>query len=210
MVLAFDGSDNLTDRYLWGPAVDQVLADEYFPSRPAVAQRGPRHDALDAGRQSGLGDGCRQRQLPALRAHRLQSVRRRNVSIKTTPPAGYVLPVGFTGTYTDPVTGYQLHGGAGTILSVSAGSARTRMGSRRTNPYEYCGNGPTNGTDPSGMSEWRAGPPRTWWDNVYDFFCAVWRQYHLIMASIQRRATDHEPGRTLNPTPETNGSSRLH
>ena len=28
MVLAFDGNDNLTDRYLWGPAVDQVLADE--------------------------------------------------------------------------------------------------------------------------------------------------------------------------------------
>jgi len=30
MVLAFDGNDNLTDRYLWGPAVDQVLADEHF------------------------------------------------------------------------------------------------------------------------------------------------------------------------------------
>jgi hypothetical protein len=29
-VLAFDGSGNLTDRYLWGPAVDQVLADEQF------------------------------------------------------------------------------------------------------------------------------------------------------------------------------------
>ena len=26
MVLAFDGNDNLTDRYLWGPAVDQVLS----------------------------------------------------------------------------------------------------------------------------------------------------------------------------------------
>ena len=33
-----------------------------------------------------------------------------NVSIKNTLPAGYVVPVGFTGTYTDPVTGYQLHG----------------------------------------------------------------------------------------------------
>ena len=30
MVLAFDGNDNLTDRYLSGPAVDQVLADEHF------------------------------------------------------------------------------------------------------------------------------------------------------------------------------------
>ena len=30
IVLAFDGNDNLTDRYLWGPAVDQVLADEHF------------------------------------------------------------------------------------------------------------------------------------------------------------------------------------
>jgi hypothetical protein len=32
MVLSFDGSGNLTDRYLWGPAVDQVLADEQFVS----------------------------------------------------------------------------------------------------------------------------------------------------------------------------------
>ena len=28
MQLAFNGSGNLTDRYLWGPMVDQVLADE--------------------------------------------------------------------------------------------------------------------------------------------------------------------------------------
>src|SRR5206468_4175002 len=32
-VLAFDGNQSLTDRYLWGPAVDQILADErYSPS----------------------------------------------------------------------------------------------------------------------------------------------------------------------------------
>ena len=30
MVLAFNGSQQLTDRYLSGPAVDQVLADEHF------------------------------------------------------------------------------------------------------------------------------------------------------------------------------------
>ena len=60
MVLAFNGSEQLTDRYLSGPAVDQVLADEYFFSpASAVAHRGG-HDALDAGRQSGLGDGCGQ------------------------------------------------------------------------------------------------------------------------------------------------------
>ncbi|HZZ71753.1 MAG TPA: hypothetical protein VFE24_05840, partial [Pirellulales bacterium] len=29
-VLAFDGNESLTDRYLWGPAVDQILADERF------------------------------------------------------------------------------------------------------------------------------------------------------------------------------------
>src|SRR5262249_9052190 len=32
-VLAFDGNQSLTDRYLWGPAVDEILADErYSPS----------------------------------------------------------------------------------------------------------------------------------------------------------------------------------
>jgi YD repeat-containing protein len=30
MVLAFNGTGALTDRYLWGPAVDQILADEQF------------------------------------------------------------------------------------------------------------------------------------------------------------------------------------
>jgi YD repeat-containing protein len=29
-VLAFNGNQSLTDRYLWGPALDQILADERF------------------------------------------------------------------------------------------------------------------------------------------------------------------------------------
>ena len=33
-----------------------------------------------------------------------------NVTVENTPPTGYVLPFGYTGTYTDPLTGYQLHG----------------------------------------------------------------------------------------------------
>ena len=40
MVLAFDGSGNLTDRFLNGPAVDQILADEHY----SFADRQP-HDA---------------------------------------------------------------------------------------------------------------------------------------------------------------------
>ena len=37
MVLAFDGTKALTDRCLWGPAVDQILADEQFsPSSGAT------------------------------------------------------------------------------------------------------------------------------------------------------------------------------
>jgi hypothetical protein len=32
MDLAFDGSGNLTDRFLWGPIVDQILADEKVTS----------------------------------------------------------------------------------------------------------------------------------------------------------------------------------
>ena len=60
---------------------------------------------------------------------------------------------GYTGTYTDPVTGLQLHG----VRWYNPGSQRwltqDPLGlGPDTNPYRYCGNGPTDGTDPSGLT----------------------------------------------------------
>ena len=110
MVLAFNGSEQLTDRYLSGPAVDQVLADEYFssPTSPLPSTTGTTLWMLGDNQGSVTdvvgGSGTPYRRID------YSPFGVQNVSIKNTLPAGYVVPVGFTGTYTDPVTGYQLHG----------------------------------------------------------------------------------------------------
>ena len=114
MVLAFDGSGNLTDRYLWGPAVDQVLADENYRRRkPGEARirlptRG--HDALGVGRQSEhrrdvVNDSG------TLEQHIAYSPFGQQVTVPSTvSPSVADFVFGYTGTYTDPVTGLQLHG----------------------------------------------------------------------------------------------------
>ena len=38
MVLAFDGTGALTDRFLWGPATNQILADEQVTSTSTPGQ----------------------------------------------------------------------------------------------------------------------------------------------------------------------------
>jgi hypothetical protein len=49
LALVFDGNGDLTNRYLYGPAVDQILADEQLDSlttpgdSPLAADRQPRH-----------------------------------------------------------------------------------------------------------------------------------------------------------------------
>ena len=110
MVLAFNGSDNLTDRYLSGPAVDQVLADEYFPSPTSQLPSAAGTTLWMLGDNQGsvtdvVGDSGTPYEHIDYSPFGVQ-----NVTVENTPPTGYVLPFGYTGTYTDPTTGYQLHG----------------------------------------------------------------------------------------------------
>ena len=160
MVLAFDGSDNLTDRYLWGPAVDQVLADEYFPSPTSQLPSAAGTTLWMLGDNQNsvtdvVGDSGTLYEHIDYSPFGVQ-----NVSIKNTPPAGYVLPVGFTGTYTDPVTGYQLHGARWYNPVNQRWLSQDPSGlSAGPNPYEYCGNGPTDGTDTGGFAESSDSPP---------------------------------------------------
>ena len=74
MVLAFNGSGSLTDRFLWGPLVDQLLSDEQL-SLGADNFRDVRRHALGIGRQPELGPRPCGRQRHARPAHRLQPVR---------------------------------------------------------------------------------------------------------------------------------------
>ncbi len=152
MVLAFNGSQELTDRYLSGPAVDQVLADECFASPTSQLPSAAGTTLWMLGDNQGsvtdvVGDSGTPYEHIDYSPFGVQ-----NVTVENTPPTRYVLPFGYTGTYTDPSTGYQLHGVRWYDPSVGRWLSEDPSGlSAGPNPYEYCGNGPTDGTDPSGL-----------------------------------------------------------
>ncbi len=152
MVLAFDGNGNLTDRYLWGPAVDQVLADEHFtisgtptnqlPSAPGNTlwalgdnQNSVRDLVNDAG---------------TLEQHVAYSPFGQQVAAQSSNPGNVAFAFGYTGTYTDSVTADQLHG----VRWYDPASQRWLTqdpAAADVNLYRYCGNAPTNWVDPSGL-----------------------------------------------------------
>jgi RHS repeat-associated protein len=158
MVLAFDNSGNLTDRYLWGPAVDQVLADENF-----VAGSSGENENGGLPKTAGvtlwaLGDNQNTvrdvvTDSGALEQHIAYSPFGQQVTVPSTvSPSVADLVFGYTGTYTDPVTGLQLHGvrwydpSVGRWLTEDPAAADANL-------YRYCGNAPTNGTDPDGLQD---------------------------------------------------------
>ena len=83
MVLAFDASGNLTDRYLNGPAVDQVLADEQFTPASGATNTLPSsigNTLWALGDNQGTKARPRQRQGRAYGPHRLQPLRPASVA----------------------------------------------------------------------------------------------------------------------------------
>jgi len=156
MVLAFDVNDNLTDRYLWGPAVDQVLADEHFSygsgSNQLPGSATPFTTLWALGdNQNTVRDVVTDN--GTLEQHIAYSPFGQQVSgLTTTGSVVANFAFGYTGTYTDPVTGLQLHGVRWYNPSSQRWLTQDPLGlGPDTNPYRYCGNGPTDGTDPSGM-----------------------------------------------------------
>ncbi len=151
MVLAFNGNGNLTDRFLWGPAVDQVLADEQFSGNSQLP-------TAHGNSLWSLGDNQNSvRDLVddsgTLQEHIAYSPFGQQVAAQSSNPGYVTFAFGYTGTYTDPVTGYQLHGvrwydpTVGRWLSEDPSGLGPDM-----NPYRYCGNGPTDGTDLGGLA----------------------------------------------------------
>ncbi len=166
VVLAFDGNGNLTDRYLWGPGVNQLLADEHFSLSGSNQLPSAAGTTLWA-----LGDNQNTvRDLVAdngtLGAHIAYSPFGQQVQVSTsyvnstysTVVAGFAF--GYDGEYTDNVTGDQLHG----VRWYDPSSQRWLTpdpAAADENLYRYCGNAPTDGTDPSGFDDWGtvASPP---------------------------------------------------
>ena len=153
-VLAFSGNCGiwLSDRYLWGPA-GQMLADEGYGFSPSATRPGTTLWELDDNQNS-------VRDLVAdngtLAMHYAYS------------PFGQELPgsdsiyydvyvenfsFGYTGAYTDLWTADQLHGVRWYDPSTQRWLTQDPIGflGGQTNLSEYCGNAPTDATDPSGL-----------------------------------------------------------
>ena len=157
-VLAFDGDNNLTDRYLWGPAVDQVLADEnYNPASsttPSTAgtTKWTLGDNQNTVRDVVADDGTLLQHIAYSRFGQ-QLVLNNGAYV-----AQVAFAFGYTGEYTDTVTGDQLHGVRWYDPQSQRWLTQDPLGlGPDSNPYRYCGNGPGNGTDPSGMNDYKEG-----------------------------------------------------
>ncbi len=163
MVLAFDGSGNLTDRFLNGPAVDQILADEHYSSPSASPtsagatewflgdNQGTVRDIVTS---SGLIDHSTYDAFGKLTGQ----------SGSETFGSTDVIFGGYTGTITDLATGLQWHndspsgyiGASGTMPAACGGG----MSEDPTAPFygpnsdEYSGNCPVGWTDPTGLARW--------------------------------------------------------
>ena len=151
MVLALGSGDVPTDRYLWGPAVDQVLADE----QPGLAGA---LSGTSTGTLWALGDNQNSvrdvvEDDGTLEQHIAYSPFGQQVTVSTTVvPTVAAFAFGYTGTYTDTVTGLQLHG-ARWYDPASQRWLSQDPAAADSNLYRYCGNAPTDGTDPSGLAE---------------------------------------------------------
>ena len=159
MVLAFDGSGNLTDRYLWGPAVDQVLADEQFSPSPIGSNQLP---AVAGNTLWTLGDNQNSirdmvNDSGALVEHVAYNPFGQQVQVASSYANQSMFnsgefSFGYTGTYTDSATADQLHG----VRWYDPASQRWLTqdpAAADSNLYRYCGNAPEDGTDPSGLAD---------------------------------------------------------
>jgi RHS repeat-associated protein len=150
ILLAFNGESSLTNRYLHGPGEDNILADEQFaPSTPAEMPSAPGDlfwmlaDNLGSVRDIVDSDGNVENHLTYDGFG--------NVTSETNPNLDS-LP-GFQGLERDQESGLN-------HANLRDGDPRTggwlqpdKIGflAGDTNLYRIVGNGPTNGTDPSGL-----------------------------------------------------------
>jgi RHS repeat-associated protein len=162
-VLAFNGNGSMTDRYLWGPAVDQILADERFTpsgSNQMPSTAGTTYWALTDNENSvrdwitygSLVDHIIYDSFGKVYSHS-------NFSI--------TFAFGHNGIFYDPATGLEYHSQPSTGLpgrwynpSIQRWMSEDMIGlSPDTNPYRYVGNSPTNFADPTGSSKSSDGDP---------------------------------------------------
>jgi RHS repeat-associated protein len=148
MDLAFDGSGNLTDRFLWGPLVDQILADEKVTSLSSAGSI----EWMATNNTGSVSDVFEYGSTPTLLDHVVYDA---FGGIASQTDSTYQPLFTYNGEYTDPATGLQKHGDRWYDPRAQRWLSQDPIFPLSgSNPYEYCGNSPTNFNDPSGMAEW--------------------------------------------------------
>ena len=154
IVLAFDASGNLTDRYLFGPDVNQILASEHFalsgtdqlPSTagttlwPLPDNQGTVRDLVDS---SGT-----------LEDHIAYSPFGQPLTHTSSDPAIVAFLFEHDGSFYDRTTGLEHDGQRWYDSLIERWLTQDPSGLRPdSNPYRPCGNSPTNFVDPSGLAD---------------------------------------------------------
>ncbi len=175
MVLQFDKGpydvtenlviSNLTHRYLWGPAVDQLLADETVYWTPPVIEEevevAPGYfttSALDwalGDHQGTIHDWVNNS--AALVDHAIFDAYGRQIDSQ-------VKPFNFQGTYRDSFTGLERHDKRWYNPEIGRWMSRDWIPDDYSNMYRGMGNAVSVYTDPSGL-EWYY--PWTWFNGWY-------------------------------------------
>jgi RHS repeat-associated protein len=174
---------NLTHRYLWAPAVDQLLADESVHSLTDAGDNVVLWAMAD--RQGSISDVIDSNATERL--HRvfdsfgnITSETHRNASGTTvTSGTGYLDEIfAYTGRLLDKTTGLQNNLNRWYSPSLGRWMSEDPIGfdAGDANLYRYVGNSPVNYTDP--MGEWPA--PGSYW----------WNYFHYANPCIKHHAVD--------------------
>ncbi len=149
MVLAFDGTGAMTDRFLWGPGVNQILADEHFTPTTAgemPASVGSVYWAL-ANNQGSVTDVVNS---SGTLNHTAFDPFGNVISGLSSASVDFLF--GQYGEFADSATGKVFAQNRVYDPAIDRWDRPDPTGLRfGPNPYEYVANSPTNLTDPSGL-----------------------------------------------------------
>ena len=206
IVLEFDkassgtvAASDLSHRYLWGPAVDQILADEQIATAgqagnvvlPLTDNQGTVRDLAVV--NSGVTTVVNHRIFTAFG----QMLSQTNPT--TTPPTAASVDClfGYTGLPFDTASGFNMS--LTRPYSPATGRWAKRDDSDLTagpDPYQYCGNSPTNATDPTGLDDvrWNAADVQAILNRLSPEAGKFWKQSNGTIVSAPTRSRLY-PGR---------------
>ena len=191
MDLEFSGS-TLQNRFLYGPAVDQILAQESVASYPLYAST----DWMVTNYQGSVVDELYQ-QDTEFGVGEFNHVAYNAFGAVTS---GNAPQFGYDGTYTDPLTGLQLHDRPLVQHHAQRWTQPDPSGlGPDSNPNRYVGNDPMNETDPTGQSVQKVQNGDSTYFVVTGTTGHLWWLKIPISARLRsqtRRVQTHSPGRS--------------